>query len=326
MKNNVSLKEIGEALKAAESVLIFPHVNPDGDALGSAAALCCALRRSGKNAWILMEEETPEYIGFLDKGYCTRDKDCVGIPDVCICVDCSEEDRFPGRADAFRRGKVRLTLDHHAVDRGAGDYYYVDPSEAAAAQIVFKLLKEMGEPLESAIAEPLYAGIVTDTGSFQYSNTTAETHRIVGELFEAGIDHTGIMIRLYQNVSFKKVELQRRILETMEVFAKGRAAIAYVTEEMLKETGAVLDDAEGTVDILRNIEGVEIAAFLKEKPEEVKVSMRAKSYGNVDVIARKFGGGGHIKAAGCTMELPVAEAADILKKEIIASFGALEND
>lgn len=316
MINNVSLKEMAAFLLDAQSVLIFPHTGIDADALGSAAALCRGLRSLGKTAWVLTDEEIPRYISFMDTEYCTLDKAVIEAPDVCICVDCSEESRFPGLADKYREGKLQLCIDHHATGGSFGDYYYIDGAEAATSQLIHKLLPEMGITLDKAMSESLYAGISSDTGSFQYSNTSAETHSIAAELLETGIDHMKITVSLYQTVSLKKVQLESDILNRMEIVAGGRGAISCVTDEMLDQYGATLDDAEGAIDKLRNIEGVEVAAFLKEKGGTVKVSMRSKSLANVDRIAVKFGGGGHAKAAGCTLDLCMDDALALIKKEI----------
>lgn len=318
MISNVSLEKAGQLLNNAESIVIFPHINPDGDALGSCAALCRALRNEGKEAWILMEEEVPRYLSFMDTEFCTCDNGCITDPDICICVDCSEEKRFPKRADKFNSGKTRMCIDHHATSDSFGDYYYIDGAEAATAQIIYKLLIEMGVRIDSGIAASLYTGISTDTGNFQYSNTTPETHMIAAELMKTGMDHVSITVALYQNVSLTKVRLEARILDKMEIFAGGRAVISYVDRQMLQEVSAGMEDSESAIDTLRNIEGIEIAAFLKEKADAVKVSMRAKSSGRVDEIAVKFGGGGHAKAAGCTLEMSIAEAADAIKEEIIS--------
>lgn len=317
MKSNASLKELAGFLKAAETILIFTHTNPDGDALGSAAALCRVLRKMGKTSWILMDEEVPEYISFMDTEFVTRDKDCLKDHDVSICVDCGEYSRFPALADKFDEGKLHLCVDHHATGDGFGDHYYIDPSEAATCQLIYKLIKELGsEFIDKTVAESIYTGINTDTGSFQYSNTTADTHAIASDLMTYGVDHTAINVKLYQTIPMTKLKIQAAILQKAAFLFGGKVAVGYVTGQMLEEAGAVLDDAEGTIDMLRNIEGVEIAAFLKEKGEAVKVSMRAKSYANVAEIVSVFGGGGHVKAAGCTLEMGMDEALDAIKKAI----------
>ena len=327
MKSNASLKELAGFLKAAETILIFTHTNPDGDALGSAAALCRVLRKMGKTSWILMDEEVPEYISFMDTEFVTRDKDCLKDHDVSICVDCGEYSRFPALADKFNEGKLHLCVDHHATGDGFGDHYYIDPSEAATCQLIYKLIKELEAAvaegsdaatglIDKTVAESIYTGINTDTGSFQYSNTTADTHAIASDLMTYGVDHTAINVKLYQTIPMTKLKIQAAILQKTEFLFGGKVAVGYVTGQMLEEAGAVLDDAEGTIDMLRNIEGVEIAAFLKEKGEAVKVSMRAKSYANVAEIVSVFGGGGHVKAAGCTLEMGMDEALDAVKKAI----------
>lgn len=317
MKEHDAIREIGQQLLAAESVLLFPHIQMDGDALGSAAALCGALRGAGKQAHILIEDEIPEYIGFLDRGYCTRDQNAVPSPDVCVCIDCGEVSRFPKREDCFFKGKKTVCIDHHRTSKPFADYNYIDSGAAATAEIVYRLLSCMELPIDKEIGEALFTGICTDTGNFQYSNTTKDCHLIAAALYDAGIDHAGIAVKLYQNTSLEKLRITNKIMEQLRLFCEGRAAMAWVDQEMLEQTGASMEDTEGSVETLRNIKGVEIAAFLKEKEAGViKVSMRAKTVGNVAKIAEKFGGGGHVKAAGCTLHTDMTTACRQLKEMI----------
>lgn len=321
MNSNISLKEMGRLLESAEKTLIFTHVNPDGDAVGSSAALCSFLRGRGKEAWGIVDEDIPQYLDFINGEYFTGDKKVIEEPDLCICLDCSEESRILGREAIYNSGISRICIDHHLTGEQRdmsefADKYYIDSSAAATAQIVYRMFEEMEADIGKDAAEALYTGIVTDTGCFQYSNTTPEVHNIAAKLMEAGIDHMKIMVAVYQNMSLEKLRIQNSIIDTLEVFCGGKAAMVYVTGKMLEDAGASIDDAEGAVDTVRNISGVEIAVFLKEKDDSVKVSMRAKSYGRVDKIAAKFGGGGHMKAAGCTFNASIKEAAEFLKKEI----------
>lgn len=317
MKQNNSMKEIGEQLLAANSVLLFPHINMDGDALGACVALCKALQNAGKHAAILVEEEVPEYVRFLDQGYCIMDPDVIGEPDICMCVDCSETKRFPGRTDAFFKGKVTICVDHHVTSEPFADYNYIDGGAAATCELVYQLIKTMELEITKEIAEAIYTGISTDTGNFQYSNTTKETHLIAAELMDVGIDHNKINVHLYQNTRLEKISIIIKALENMLIFADGKAAMAYASLQMLEDVGASLEDTEGIIDILRDIMGVEIAAFLKEKePNQIKVSMRAKTDGNVAEIASKFGGGGHIKAAGCTFHTDLETACNQIKEAV----------
>ena len=189
---NDPLANIAQELQEADSVLIFPHILMDGDAMGSAAALCKALRGMGKDAYIVIEDKIPDYLMFLDRGY-TVDIEHIGAADigdidVSICVDCGEKTRFPKRAELFYHGETKICIDHHVSSVGIGDYNYIDPEAAATGEIIFDLLVELGVDIDQEMAESLFAAITTDTGNFQYSNTTAHTHEIVIALYDCGLN------------------------------------------------------------------------------------------------------------------------------------------
>ena len=278
---------------------------------------CKALRSAGKETVILVEDAVPEYLRFLDQGYCTADPDRIPDPDVCMCVDCGETVRFPEREAKFFQGKTTICLDHHTTSTPFADYNFIDGSIAATAELVYKLIVAMGIPIDKEIGEAIFTGISTDTGNFQYSNATKESHLITAALYDAGIDHATVAVRLYQNTRLEKIRVTNRILDTLELFCGGKAVIAYVSQEMLTQVGAEMSETEGVVETLRNIKDVEIGAFVKElDADQVKVSMRAKTTGNVAEIAAKFGGGGHVKAAGCTMHTDLKTACEKLKAAI----------
>lgn len=323
--NSNSLNEIATLLKGAEFVLIFPHLQMDGDALGSSAALCAALRKQGKKADILIEDKIPDNIKFLDKGYCISISDFQEYEaDVSIAVDCSDRMRIEKRQDAFRKGKRTAMLDHHATTQPFADFNYVDSQSSSTGEIVFLLLKEMGMDLDAEIAEALYAAIVTDTGRFTYSNTTPETHLVVAELFKTGMDHNRIAVEVYQRKRIEKVKLTCGILDTMEMFHKGKANLAFMTQQMLADTGAYTEETEGIVEELRSIDGVEISAFLKEEAGKVKVTMRSKMQADVSQIAESFGGGGHTKAAGCIIPGDIIEVRRLIMEAIDRHLDILE--
>lgn len=324
MKNN-SLKEIAQRLNAAESVLLFPHVNLDGDALGSAAALCKALRKKGKNAWILLEDDIPANLRFMDKGYCTWDFDIIQNPDVCVCVDCGDTGRFEKRADKFGTAKETVCIDHHMTTEFFCDYNYVDAQEAATGQIIFELLKELEADWDCEMGEAIFAAITTDTGDFQYSNTQKKSHLITAELYDLGVDFNKVSVELYENVRMEKILLKNRSMDTMKIIGKGLGAIVYVTQDMLKETGASMDESEGLAQDLRSIAGVEYSAVVKEyEPEKARISLRAKRRGDVSEIARRLGGGGHTKAAGCTIYAPIDVAVKAVEEELTAAIEELD--
>ncbi len=317
MKN--TLNQIAAELKKANTVLLYPHVIMDGDTLGSSIALCIALRKLGKEAYILIEDDIPSYLAFLEKDYCTYDQQILECPDVSISVDCSDIERFFKRKEKFLTGKRSICIDHHRTNNFFAELNYIDENTAATGEIVFHLIKEMGMEVNVEMAEAIYTAITTDTGNFQYTNTTKTTHLIAAELFEIGIDLEKISVEVYQNIRHEKLKIMNEVIGTIEMVCGGKADIAYVTQEMLQKTGALMEETEGIIEILRNISGVEISAFLKENSEnEIKVGLRAKTYGDVSVIAQSFGGGGHKKAAGCTIHASLAEAKKQISAAVIA--------
>ena len=313
---NDSFVTIAEQMRTADTILLFTHINMDGDALGSSVALCRALRDLGKTCYILLEDEISDNLKFLDKDYCTWDPEIMKDPDLCVCLDCGEEGRFPKRAEKFREGKVKICIDHHRTSDPICDYNHIDPEASATGELVYKLIRCLDVPIDKEIGEALFAAITTDTGNFQYTNTTAETHRIAAELYDAGIDGNYVSIQIYERIRIERLRLTTRILDTLQLFGDGKVAITYVNQEMLDETGASMDEAEGIVATLRSIDGVQISAILKEKnPGEIKVSMRAKEQGDVAMIAKEFAGGGHKKAAGFTLHCSMEEAVTLVSEK-----------
>ena len=296
-----TIKEIAQKLKQAQSVLLFPHVHMDGDALGSSAALAGALRKQGKTCYVLIEDEIAGNLKFLDRDYCTDNQDIIDGPDLCVYIDCGDESRIPKRYGKFLSGRETMCIDHHRTNSSDTDYAYVDPDAAATGEIIYDIITAMGDEIDAHTGEALYAALTTDTGNFQYSNCTKKTHEIAAALYDSGMNHSEVCIQIYENVSVGRIRLDNMIMNTLDIFADGKAAMAYVTQQMLEETGTGMDETEGIVSTLRSIRGVEISVFLKEYgTEEIKVSMRAKTYADVAEIAVEFDGGGHTKAAGFT--------------------------
>lgn len=309
------LSEIANLLARAGSVLIFPHIQMDGDALGSSVALCRALRNRGKVAQILIEDKIPENLRFLDKGYCIYDfPDC--DPDVCIALDCSDLMRIDKRQEIFLKGKQTALLDHHATSQPFADINYVDIDASSTGEIVFLLLKEMGATFDREMGEALFAAIITDTGNFLYSNTGKRTHLMAAELYETGMDHNKVAVEIYQRKRIQKIKIMNAVLSTIELIHEGKGCVAVMTRRMLADTGAFVEETEGVVEELRNIDGVEISAFLREEEGRVRVTMRAKGWADVSDIAEKYGGGGHKKAAGCTIPGTIEEVKPLLIQDI----------
>lgn len=316
MKNN-ALSEIGAKLRSAERILLFPHVRADGDAIGSGVALCSALRRMGKQAWVLVEDEIAENLRFLTGDFVTDDCGILGTPDVCISVDCSDAERFGTRRDVFFSAPCRICVDHHATTNSFADLNYIDPAAAATGEIVYDLLGELGAEIDSHMANALYAAIETDTGGFRYSNTTKKSHLITAALYDCGLDNSRVCNEIYDSMRAEQLALHSAALSEMTLFHEGQAGIVCVSQELLRSTGAVMAETEGIVEALRSVRDVELSALLKEEElNTIKVSLRAKSKGDVAAISQKFGGGGHKKAAGCTLRTSLQEALKVMMEAI----------
>lgn len=325
MANN-TMKEIAEVLLDAQSVLIFPHINMDGDAVGSSVALCRQLRKLGKDCWILAEDAMPGNLVFIGQGYFTEDHDLIKNADVSVCVDCGAFSRFPARKEKFLEGKKTVCIDHHQTTEEFCDYNYVDPMAAATGELIWTLLKEMGAEADAEIGQAIFAAIATDTGNFQYSNTTKNCHLIMAELYDWCVDTNKASVEIYENERLEKLQITVKALNTLEILGDNisKAAVAHITLADMDACGAEPAETDGVIDKLRSIRGVEYAAFLKEKePGVIRVSMRAKRRGNVAEIASKYDGGGHIKAAGCTLYMSMEEALAVIKKELEAAAAAL---
>ncbi len=326
---NTTLRELGELLSGARSVLIFSHINPDPDAIGSSMALCLTLRQQGVRSFVVVDGPLPEYMAFMEEGFgpaedggegslspLTADQDIIEEPDISLCIDCSDDRRIAGREKSFARGKVTVAIDHHQISECSRDHYYVDSGAAACSQIVYELMGEMGWPLDHKIAEVLYTGLDGDTGCFMHSNTTSQVLRMAADLLECEVDINKINVNLFQSKSLPAVRIEARTLQQMELIAGGRAVLARIREEDLEACGAEVEDASQVIDALREIRGVEIAALLKQDGDKVRATMRAKTDCNVAAIAGTFGGGGHIKAAGFSCAEPMDQVYDRLKEAV----------
>lgn len=311
MIKNIELTELWKELSTADKVVLFPHVNPDGDSAGSCAALSMALRDKGVDCTVL-SGKVPEYLAFLDIKYFTDNCD-VGEPDICVAIDCSQDHRLDSRVEAFYRGKKHYCIDHHENETGFGEKFYIDKDASATCTIIYDMLKESGVEISRSVANALYTGISTDTGNFKHSNTDAKLHRTAAELLEAGVDHVNIMTALYQNRSIKKVFCESRAIDKALIFSEGKGIISYLTSGEMAEMDVTHEHTDEIIDKLRDIEGVEMSAYLEEREEGIKISMRAKTSSNVGDICKAFGGGGHIKAAGATVKMSMEDAFAAVK-------------
>ncbi len=319
-KNN-SLAEIAQAIRQANTIFIFSHVAPDGDNMGSSIALQKTFTKMGKTAKIFLEDEVPEFIRFLVDDTCTDKFEGMQGAELSFAVDCGDLKRLGKRQELFSSGKATINIDHHMANTYFAGLNYVDESASATAEIIFDLIDQLEVNIDKDIANAIYTGITTDTGKFQYSNTTAKTHRIVAQLYETGFDATKTNMLLFQSENISRKKMIAKIIDTLELFEDGKIATAFITGKMVQEAGAKMSDTEGSIDEIRSIKGVEVAVFFKEiEPNLTRVNLRSKEYANVNDVATKFGGGGHKRAAGCTIEASLSEAKAKVVKELQERF------
>lgn len=286
----------------AEFILVATHRNPDGDAIGSLLGLSRILQLMGRDHIAYCPDEIPKTCAFLPGVEdVTRELDPEDSFDLTIVLDTGDENLLPvGFPDSERRGTF-VVIDHHTHHGDMGDIV-IRRETSAVGEILFDLIKELVWPIDKEIAECLYASIISDTGSFRYSGTTAHTHRVVAELLELGVRPWDVAMHLFESYSLSRQKLLYTVLGTLDVNSDGRFATMYCTPEMLDQAGAGLDDMDGIINYGRSIDGVEVSAMFRQKRDgDVKVSFRSKGNVNVAEIAASFSGGGHRNASGCTL-------------------------
>jgi len=312
-------EQIGQALREGGRFAVLSHVRPDGDALGSQLALGLSLKRLGKDVRIWNEEGMLEKYSFLPSAnLLTKPPADPEDVDVAIALDTAIQNRLGTALPAVRSAKVWINIDHHPSNPGYGDLVYINPKAPATGQILFELIRSEKLPIDAAIAENLYVAISTDTGSFQYPNTTARTFEIAAELVRAGVDVGRVSQLTYENYPRRRSELLRDLLGTMRFEANDRVASFSLSLATAKKLGVLPEDNEGLIDHLRAIHGVIVAVFFEELADgKVRVSMRSKSEKvNVCAICEKFGGGGHVLAAGARLRGTLAEVEKKILEEV----------
>ncbi len=313
---------VASAIEEHDRFLVATHENPDGDALGSMLAVTLALRSLGKDVTMYLSgtAPTPGEYRFLDLTGLVRELPPDVGERVLLAVDCANERRIGPEPDPVERARLVVNLDHHHDNSCFGDINLIVDAASSTAEIVRDVLSALGVPLTAEIAEALYVGLVTDTGRFQYTNTTAKALRLAAELVEAGADVHGVFQHVYETVQFAKLKLLARALERAQLFEGGRLVVSYLLKDDFPAVGAEEPYSEGIIDSLRAVEHSEMVALIREPPRDEgpsrRVSLRS-SHDEVDVsaIAAKAGGGGHRQAAGFSSELSITEIVDFLHRE-----------
>ena len=327
-QTTTDLEAIAEALRDHDRFLVVTHENPDGDALGSLLAATLMLRRLGKDAVMFIAGEAPlphEY-AFMQLDGLTRTLPADVEERVLVAVDCAKADRIGPDTAPVERAKLVLDIDHHHDNTRFGDVNLVVADASSTGEVLRDVIREIGVELTPELAEPLYIALVTDTGRFQYTNTTPKALRLAAELVEAGADVHAVFQQVYESVEFAKLKLLARALERARVLEGGRIVVSHLVRTDFAEVGAVEPYSEGIIDYLRAVEGAELAALIREPPRDEgptrRVSLRA-SVDELDVsaIARLSGGGGHRQAAGFSSDASIEEITELIRQGFVAQRG-----
>ena len=321
------LNAVAEAIRAHERFLLTTHENPDGDALGSLLATRLALAQLGKDAAMTLAGEAPlpqEY-GFMALDELRRTPPEDARERVLVALDCANESRLGPDPELLESARLVVNVDHHHDNSRFGDVNLVVPEASSTGEVLRDVFRELGVTLTPQIAEALYIALVTDTGRFQYTNTTPKALRLAAELVEAGADVHRVFQGVYESVQFAKLKLLARALERAQVFEGGRLVVSYLLRDDFKEVGAAEPYSEGIIDYLRAVEGADMAALIREPPRSNgparRVSLRASTEDlDVSTIARNSGGGGgHRQAAGFSSDASIDAITDFLRREFSAA-------
>jgi bifunctional oligoribonuclease and PAP phosphatase NrnA len=327
-QTTTDLEAIADTLRGHDRFVVVTHENPDGDALGSLLATTLTLRRLGKDVVMFLAGEAP-----LPREYAFMQLDGIvrTLPDdaderVLVAVDCAKADRIGPDPAPVDRAKLVVNVDHHHDNTRFGDVNLVVADASSTGEVLRDVIRELGVELTSDLAEPLYIALVTDTGRFQYSNTTPKSLRLAAELVEAGADIHAVFQQVYESVEFAKLKLRARALEHARVLEGGRIVVSDLLRTDFTDVGAPEPYSEGIIDDLRAVEGAELAALIRESPRDAgptrRVSLRA-SVDELDVsaIARLFGGGGHRQAAGFSSDASIEEITELIRQGFVAQRG-----
>ncbi len=314
MKKNDAIEKIADVLRNADSIALFTHSRPDGDALGSTLALKFALEKLGKRVSAFCDTEVGyKYSSLgLDKFFSLRPSDKY---DLYVALDCGDSGRLGDLSEYFLKQKNTLCIDHHYSHISFCRYNYVVDC-SSTCELIFLLLNASEIEIDKQIAELLYIGLSTDTGNFSHSNTTPAVFRVAEALAKKDIDIADLYDKLYASCRFERTRLLGRVLSRIRRYYDGKLCLIYVTKEDFDATETAKDDTEGFIDYAVNVEGARIGVSLCEHgPNVYKVSMRSKGE-NVSEVCAHFGGGGHVQAAGCMISGFFEDVVDKVLKAV----------
>ena len=299
----MTLDNILEEIKKAETIAIIAHETPDGDAIGSCLAMKLALKQLGKNADVIIRE-VPQIFDFLPGREEIKMDSDIEKYDLAISLDCADFKRLVGN-EYFERAKQTIVIDHHGSNKMYGDINFVNPVAPACCQILIGMFQYFNINIDKELGTCILTGIITDTGGFRYSGVTPETFEFTADLLQKGVNVSDIYKRVLDTRTKANFELMKRIIDRMEFLEDGKVTFTYITNKDLEEVNAGIGDHEGLVEVGRDVEGVEVSVFIRQKDDDInsyKISMRSNDYVNVSDVCLMFGGGGHEKAAGAVIQ------------------------
>lgn len=315
-----------QTIVASGNVVLFTHVHPDGDALGSMFGLAEILECSRKNVFCFLEEPVSHLYDFMpghERGNCSLQElkefiSAAGSDVMAVALDCGDEDRLGSHKAELLEITPFAVIDHHLSHRNFGTFRWVEPNRSSTGEMVYELAVVLGAEVNYTAAYNLYVAICTDTGSFRYECTGARTLHIAAELVEKGVRPEEVGGKLYDNYSRERLKLMEFVLATMTTCNGGQIAFMHVSQKMIAESGAAMQDVEGFIDFPRSLSSVKVAVFLKEGAQgQVAVSMRAKGDCDVATVAKLFNGGGHRNAAGFRVfETTISQVQAQLKDKV----------
>lgn len=305
---------IWKLINDSNSILILTHESPDGDAIGSSLAFYEMLTEYNKDVDIVIPEFPPTftYLKHFNKVKTDSDKKY----DLCIVVDCANKSRVAFNKNEFDNCKKSVIIDHHISNAKYGDINYVEGDTSSCCQVLYYLFKEWGVKFTKDIGEALITGSLTDTNGFRNCNVDSSTFLMAAELFDMGIDVHKIYYLAISKKRMAQYLLMKMTLDRMELYADGKIAFSYISQEDMENVSALQGDHEGLVELGRNIEGVEVSVFMRED-DQYRISLRSNGLVNVNEIAKKFGGGGHAMAAGIKLDGNFKETKEKIIDEII---------
>lgn len=324
MTEQLNVQQMAQRLRSSDNILILCHKNPDGDTIGSGSALYYALKELDKNAAVLCSDAIPSRYAFTNARQFRGEFE----PETIVAVDVASVQLFGENNDLPRYSRhVDLCIDHHAGNSGFADFTLVDSTAAAAAELLYQVIVAMDVPVTPHIADCLYTGVATDTGCFRFSSTTANTHLTAAKLIEAGCHVEELNTLLFDTKPRARMEAERIARNHLEYHLEGRCALIYLTRDEIQQSGVDPADLEELTSLPVSIEGVKVGITLRQQPGgSYRISVRTAKGVDACAIARRLGGGGHNRAAGCELLGNLENAKNAILAEVAAELDAPQEE